>query len=101
MRLVHENIIDLSDVDAIANTTNEQLTSGGNLYNAILSAAGSAVRLKLDRLHFRGKFPTGAAILTGGGNLKPREIIHVVRPRYDSSNVAESKRYWQVLIKDL
>ncbi|MDR1522220.1 MAG: hypothetical protein LBS28_05150 [Streptococcaceae bacterium] len=64
MRLVHENIIDLSDVDAIVNTTNEQLTSGGNLYDAILSAAGPSVELKLNRLH-SGGFPTGAAVLTG------------------------------------
>jgi O-acetyl-ADP-ribose deacetylase (regulator of RNase III) len=92
MRLVHENIIDLSDVDAIVNTTNEKLTSGGNLYDTILAAAGPSVKEKLEKLCYIHHTPTGAAFLTGGGDLKPKKIIHVVKPRYDSSNVAESER---------
>jgi O-acetyl-ADP-ribose deacetylase (regulator of RNase III) len=92
MRLIRGNIIDLSDVDAIVNTTNEQLTSGGKLYDAILSAAGPSVQQNLQELNpHSGGFSPGTAFLTEGGKLKPK-IIHVVKPRYDSNNDEGSKQ---------
>ncbi len=50
---------------------------------AIHRAGGPSVMSEL-RTKYRG-CPTGSAVITGGGNLKAKYVIHAVGPRYSGS----------------
>ena len=75
--LVSGNIAEL-DVDAIVNAANEQLQLGTGVAGAILEHGGPSIQEECNRI---GGTPVGTAVLTGGGNLKARHVIHAVGPQ--------------------
>ena len=75
--LISGDITDL-DVDAVVNAANEQLQLGSGVAGAIRERGGETIQEECDRI---GSTPVGTAVLTGGGNLKARHVIHAVGPR--------------------
>jgi O-acetyl-ADP-ribose deacetylase (regulator of RNase III) len=71
------------DTEAIGNAANSALAGGGGVDGAIHRAGGSSIMSEL-RSRYKG-CPTGSAVITGGGNLKAKFIIHAVGPRYSRS----------------
>ncbi|MBI2858928.1 MAG: O-acetyl-ADP-ribose deacetylase [Chloroflexi bacterium] len=70
------------DVDAIVNAANPTLMGGGGVDGAIHRAGGPSVleECKAIRQAMGTALPTGKAVITGGGRLKARHIIHTVGP---------------------
>ena len=72
-------------VDAIVNAANSELLGGGGVDGAIHAAGGPTIYeecLDLRRTTWRHGLPTGEAVVTGGGNLPARWVIHTVGPRF-------------------
>ena len=65
-------------VDAIVNAANSQLILGGGVAGAIRRKGGLAVQ---DECNLSAPIEVGQAVLTTGGNLKAKYVIHVVGPR--------------------
>ncbi len=77
VRLAHGDITE-QDVDAIVNPANEQLFLGGGVAGAIAAKGGPEIQTECDRL---APIAVGEAVMTGGGKLKARHVIHAVGPR--------------------
>ena len=75
--------ITLQDTEAIGNAANSALAGGGGVDGAIHRAAGPSIMDEL-KAKYKG-CPTGSAVITGGGNLKAKYVIHAVGPRYSGS----------------
>jgi O-acetyl-ADP-ribose deacetylase (regulator of RNase III) len=71
------------DVDVIVNAANGTLLGGGGVDGAIHHAAGSQMLeecREIRRTRFPKGLPAGEAVLTGGGRLIARYVIHTVGP---------------------
>ena len=69
------------ETDAIGNAANLRLAGGGGVDGAIHRAGGSSIMEELKTKYPQG-CPTGQAVLTRGGRLKARYVIHAVGPVY-------------------
>ena len=67
-------------VDAIVNAANQSLAGGGGVDGAVHRAGGPEIMREL-RERYDG-CPTGSAVVTGGGQLPARHVIHAVGPRW-------------------
>jgi O-acetyl-ADP-ribose deacetylase (regulator of RNase III) len=76
------------NVDAIVNAANSSLLGGSGVDGAIHRKGGPEIlaecRLIRKNIYPMG-LPTGEAVLTGGGNLPARHVIHTVGPVYGAS----------------
>ena len=77
VELVQGNITDMA-TDAIVNAANAQLVLGGGVAGAIRRKGGPSIQQECDRI---GGTHVGGAVITGGGKLKARHVIHAVGPR--------------------
>ncbi len=71
------------DTEAIGNAANSRLAGGGGVDGAIHRAGGPAIMAEL-KAKYKG-CPTGSAVITGGGNLKAKYVLHAVGPIYSGS----------------
>jgi len=81
--------------DAIVNAASPSLMGGGGVDGAIHRAGGPAILQECKRIvSQQGRLPTGKAVITAGGNLKARYVIHTVGPIWygGSRNEAELLR---------
>ena len=85
IRLVQGDITKLV-TDAIVNAANSQLILGGGVAGAIRSKGGPTVQEECNRIG--GTF-VGGAVITTGGNLKAKHVIHAVGPRMGEGNEDE------------
>ncbi len=82
IKLVQGDITEL-DTDVIVNAANAQLILGGGVAGAIRRKGGPKIQDECDK-----KSPTfvGGAVITTGGNLKAKHVIHAVGPRMGEGN---------------
>ncbi len=81
------NDITRMEADAIVNAANRSLQMGGGVCGAIFAAAGaSELQAECDRI---GGCETGDAVITGGGRLPARHIIHAVGPVWQGGGHGE------------
>ncbi|RLC95993.1 MAG: O-acetyl-ADP-ribose deacetylase [Chloroflexi bacterium] len=67
--------------DAIVNAANSSLMGGGGVDGAIHRAGGPAILDACKRIVAQqGRLPPGKAVITTGGKLKARYVIHTVGP---------------------
>jgi O-acetyl-ADP-ribose deacetylase len=85
---VEGDIADL-DTDAIVNAANAQLILGAGVAGAIRRKGGPQIQQECDRIG--GTF-VGGAVLTTGGALKARYVIHAVGPRMGEGDEDEKLR---------
>ncbi len=76
LRLVEGDITAL-DVDAIVNPANTRLQLGGGVAGAIRRVGGPSIQREADAI---GGCPVGQAVITTGGDLPARHVIHAVGP---------------------
>jgi O-acetyl-ADP-ribose deacetylase (regulator of RNase III) len=75
--LVQGDITELS-TDVIVNAANKDLILGGGVAGAIRRKGGPQIQIECDLL---GGTYVGGAVITTGGKLKARHVIHAVGPR--------------------
>lgn len=78
------------ETDAIVNAANSGLMGGGGVDGAIHRAGGSAILADCKRIVAdRGRLPAGQAVITTGGNLKAKHVIHTVGPIWHGGKSGE------------
>ena len=75
---VNQGDITEMDTDAIVNAANAQLILGAGVAGAIKKKGGDRIQEECNAIG--GTF-VGGAVITTGGNLKARHVIHAVGPR--------------------
>lgn len=84
--------ITLSRADAIVNAANSGLMGGGGVDGAIHRAGGPAILEECKRIvASRGRLPAGQAVVTGGGRLKARFVVHTVGPIWRGGENGEAE----------
>lgn len=84
--------ITVQEVEAIVNAANPDLTPGGGVSGAIHRAGGPTLTEEAARIRReRGRLPTGEAVITGGGKLPARYVIHTVGPIWRGGTAKEAE----------
>ncbi len=89
-------VVELGDitklkVDAIVNAANSSLMGGGGVDGAIHKAGGLSIleECRVIRKNYPNGLPTGEAVLTKGGNLPAKYVIHTVGPVWQDGQSSE------------
>ncbi len=78
-------------VDAIVNAANVHLQHGGGVAWAIARKGGPAIQQESDAIIAeRGPLKTGEAVMTSGGRLPARHVIHTAGPIWGDQSAADS-----------
>jgi O-acetyl-ADP-ribose deacetylase (regulator of RNase III) len=92
--LVGVGDITAQDVDAIVNAANSSLLGGGGVDGAIHRVGGPAILAacrEIRRSKYPAGLPAGDAVITTGGALKARFVIHTVGPIWGHDSHPEQK----------
>jgi O-acetyl-ADP-ribose deacetylase (regulator of RNase III) len=78
--------------DAIVNAANSSLLGGGGVDGAIHRAGGPAILEECKQVVARiGRLPAGQAVITAGGHLSAKFVIHAVGPIYHGGQHGEAE----------
>ncbi|HTT18619.1 MAG TPA: O-acetyl-ADP-ribose deacetylase [Candidatus Sulfotelmatobacter sp.] len=78
--------------DAIVNAANSSLLGGGGVDGAIHHAGGPAILEECRRIVSQiGELPEGQAVITSGGRLSAKYVIHTVGPVYCGGGPSEAE----------
>lgn len=92
LRVVKGDITE-HETDAIVNAANATLMGGGGVDGAIHRRGGPAILeecKQIRRTEWPDGLPTGEAVITGGGTLKARYVIHTVGPIWSGGRAGEA-----------
>ena len=82
------------EVDALVNAANSTLMGGGGVDGAIHRAGGARILeecREIRRTQYPEGLPTGRAVITTGGDLPARHVIHTVGPIYGHEGGREAE----------
>ena len=82
------------DVDAIVNAANSKLMGGGGVDGAIHEAGGPEILEQCREIRaaqYPDGLPVGKSVITSGGQLVARHVIHTVGPIYGKHDGEEAK----------
>jgi len=103
IKLVQGDITD-QETEAVVNAANPSLMGGGGVDGAIHRKGGLKILeecKKIRNTEWPEGLPTGKAVITSGGKLKARYVIHTVGPIWRGGNRDEprllSNAYWNSL----
>ena len=100
LELVQGDITELA-VDAIVNAANKHLAHGGGVALAIVHKGGLAIQLESTALIARrGPLATGDAVITGGGKLTVKFVIHTVGPVWGEQSEDKSDMLLQKAVRN-
>jgi O-acetyl-ADP-ribose deacetylase (regulator of RNase III) len=89
-------------VDAIVNAANSGLMGGGGVDGAIHRAGGPAILEECRQIISRiGRLPAGKAVITTGGNLKAKYVIHTVGPVWRGGSRCEAELLASAYVESL
>jgi len=91
--LVQGDITEM-DTDAIVNAANSSLMGGGGVDGAIHRKGGPKILEECKRIRateWPSGLPTGKAVITTGGKLKAKYVIHTVGPVWHGGNKGEAE----------
>ncbi len=93
--LVEGDITEL-ETDAIVNAANDRLILGGGVAGAIKAKGGPTIQEECNKI---GDTYVGGAVITTGGNLKAKHVIHAVGPRMGEGR--EDKKLKNAILNSL
>jgi len=88
IRLIRADITEL-DVDGFVYYAQPDLALGSGFGGAIGVRGGASIQKELNALVADGPVATGEAVVSDGGKLKAKHIIHAVGPRFKESDTEE------------
>jgi len=91
IRLVQGDITKM-ETDAVVNAANSSLMGGGGVDGAIHRKGGPRILEECKRIRateWPEGLPTGKAVITSGGNLKAKFVIHTVGPIWHGGDSGE------------
>jgi O-acetyl-ADP-ribose deacetylase (regulator of RNase III) len=78
--------------DAVVNAANSSLMGGGGVDGAIHRAGGPQILDECKAIRAqRGPLPPGEAVITTGGRLRARHVIHTVGPIWQGGSAGEAE----------
>ncbi len=81
------------ETDVIVNAANSSLLGGGGVDGAIHNAGGSAILEECRRIVDRqGSCPVGESVITTGGRLPAKYVIHTVGPIWNYGKMNEEEK---------
>lgn len=83
--------ITAQEVDAIVNAANSRLAGGGGVDGAIHRKGGPVIMRETDAKYPEG-CPTGSAVISGGGDLTAKHVIHAVGPVWSGGGRGEAQK---------
>jgi O-acetyl-ADP-ribose deacetylase (regulator of RNase III) len=92
------------DTDAIVNAANPSLLGGGGVDGAIHRKGGAEILKECKIIRqtlYPDGLPTGKAVMTTGGKLKAKKVIHTVGPIWSGGDKGEPELLAQVYINSL
>jgi O-acetyl-ADP-ribose deacetylase (regulator of RNase III) len=85
--------ITLETTDAVVNAANSSLLGGGGVDGAIHRAGGPAILAECRQIVSKiGSLSAGKAVITTGGRLAAKHVIHTVGPVYRDGNHEEAEQ---------
>jgi len=91
-------------VDAIVNAANPSLMGGGGVDGAIHRKGGNKILEECKRIRatlYPDGLPTGEAVITSGGNLKAKYVIHTVGPIWRGGISGEAELLYKAYVNSL
>lgn len=103
VRFVRGDITEIAK-DAIVNAANSSLMGGGGVDGAIHSKGGPQILKECKRIRatkWPDGLPTGKAVITSGGNLKAKHVIHTVGPVWQGGRLGEADLLEQAYLNSM
>lgn len=91
----HLGDITLLDTDAIVNAANSTLLGGNGVDMAVHRRGGPKIREECQKIRnlpqYMHGIPVSEAVITSGGNMKAKFVIHTVGPKYNHDPKPEER----------